>query len=137
MGSWPPGYLTAPCTTPRAFEEPDCGPALASPNRLWARHIEAYRSDPGYDVTCGRALTAEVHGLGLEDVGLEITTPAVAGGTDLARWHAMTISALRPALVATGTVTGVELDDLVATLERPGFLEPGFSIFSVRARKPL
>jgi hypothetical protein len=61
----------------------------------------------------------------------------VAGGSDLARWHAMTITALRAALVATGTVTGVELDDLVATLERPGFLEPGFTIFSVRGRKPL
>ncbi len=118
------------------FEEPDCAAAVASPNRLWARHMEAYRADPGYDVTCGRALASEVAALGLEDLGLEMATPAVAGGTALARWHAMTISAIRPAMVGTGAVTADELDELCAALEHPGLLEPGFTIVSVRARKP-
>ena len=34
------------------FEEADVAAALASPNPLWARHMEAYRADPGYDATC-------------------------------------------------------------------------------------
>jgi SAM-dependent methyltransferase len=118
------------------FEEPDCAAALASPNPLWARHMEAYRADPGYDVTCGRVLPAEVAALGLEDVAMEIATPAVTGGTDLARWYAMTIAALRPALVATGSVSGEELDELHDALGRPGLLEPGFTVVSVRACKP-
>lgn len=118
------------------FEEPDCAAGLASPNPLWARHIEAYLADPAYDVTCGRALPEEVRSLGLVDLGMAIQTGVVAGGNDLARWHAITAQAMRSALVRTGRVTGEELDALCRALERPGLLEPGFTTVSVWGRKP-
>src|SRR5579884_3420851 len=93
------------------FEEPDTAAAEASPNRLWARHFEAYDSDPGYDVRTGRVLAAEVASLGLlTDVGLEIDTAVVRGGTDLARWYAMTIDAVRSGLTSQGLVGDDELD---------------------------
>lgn len=118
------------------FQEPDCYAAVASPNRPWARNMEAHRADPGYDVCCGRALPKEVRSLGLVDVGLDIEVGIVAGGGDLARWHAMNIQAVRPALVATGAVTDEELDEVFAALGRPGFLEPGLTNVTVTARRP-
>jgi len=118
------------------FEEIDIAAGLASPHRLWARHMEAYRLDPGYDACCGRALPAEVASPGLENVGMAIETPAVAGGTELARWHVLTNQALRPGMLATGAITAAELDELGGELGRPGFLEPGLSVVAVWGRKP-
>jgi SAM-dependent methyltransferase len=118
------------------FEEIDIAAGLASPHRLWARHWEAYRKDPGYDACCGRALPAEVTSLGLEGVGMEIETPTVAGGTELAHWHFLTNHALRPGFLATGAITATELDELGRELERPGFLEPGMTVVAVWGRKP-
>ena len=118
------------------FEEPDIAAAVVSPNRLWARHMEAYAAHGGYDIYTGRFLSAEVASLGLADVGMHIDTAVVAGGTDLARWYAMTIDAVRPGLLATGAVTAEELDEIVAALGRPGLLEPGMTFVGVWGRKP-
>ena len=117
------------------FEEPDCATALVSPNRLWARHIEGYVAAVGYDVNIGRHLPSEVAALGLADVGMEIDTAAVQGGTDLARWYAMTIDAVRAGLVSEGAVTGEELDKVIAALGDPLLLEPGFTFVGVWGRK--
>jgi SAM-dependent methyltransferase len=118
------------------FEEPDVAAALVSPNPLWARHISAYAADSGYDINTGRYLPAEVASLGLVDVGMHIDTAAVAGGTDLARWYAMTVEAVRSNLLATGTVTDEELDAVIDALGRPGLLEPGMTLVGVWGRKP-
>jgi SAM-dependent methyltransferase len=118
------------------FEEPDTAQAVVSPNELWARHMEAYASDPGYDCQTGRRLPAEVGTLGLTDVDAEMDTAVVRSGTDLARWYAMTIDAVRPGLLSTGRVTGAELDELVDRLGRPGLLEPGLTFVAVWGRKP-
>lgn len=118
------------------FEEPDTAQAVASPDGLWARHMQAYAADPGYDANLGRRLPAEVAALDVVDVGAEIDTAVVRGGTDLARWYAMTIDAVRPGLLSTGHVTAAELDELVDRLVRPGLLEPGLTFVAVWARKP-
>jgi SAM-dependent methyltransferase len=118
------------------FEEPDIAAAVASPNRLWARHMEAYATHGGYDIYTGRALGAEVASLGLADVGMHIDTAVVEGGTDLSRWYAMTIDAVRPGLIAGGAVTAEDLDEIVAALGRPGLLEQGMTFVGVWARKP-
>ena len=117
------------------FEEPDTAAAVASPNRLWARHFEAYVADPGYDVNTGRVLASEVASLGLVDVGMEIDTAVVRGGTDLARWYAMTAEAVRGGLLAGGAVTGDELDEVIAALGDPALLEPGFTFHAVWGRR--
>jgi len=117
------------------FEEPDTAQAVVSPNRLWARHIEAYVADFGYDVNIGRLLPAEVAALGLAHIGVQIDTAVVRGGTDLARWYAMTIDAVRAGLLAGGAVTGAELDEVIARLAEPGLLEPGFTFVGVWGRK--
>lgn len=117
------------------FEEPDCAAALASPNPLWRRYMEAYLADPGYDFMIGRALPAEVGSLGLVEVGMELDTAVVAGGTKLARWYALTTEAVRPALLATGVVTGGDLDRINAALGEPGLLEPGMTMVGVWGRK--
>ena len=118
------------------FEEPDVAQAVVSPDPVWARHMEAYASDPGYDCRTGRRLPAEVAALDVVDVGAETDTAVVRGGTDLARWYAMTIDAVRPGLLGTGRVTAAELDQLVERLGRPGLLEPGLTFVAVWARKP-
>jgi SAM-dependent methyltransferase len=117
------------------FEEPDTAAAVVSPNRLWARHMEGYVAAPGYDVNTGRALPAEVASLDLVDVGMQIDTAVVEGGTDLARWYAMTIDAVRAGLVSEGAVTDDELDEIIDALGRPGLLEPGMTFVGVWGRK--
>jgi SAM-dependent methyltransferase len=130
MADWlaPGGWLL--------FEEPDTAAAEASPNRLWARHFEAYAADPGYDVRAGRVLAAEVASLGLADVGLEIDTTVVRGGTDVARWYAMTIDAVRSGLTSPGLLNDDDLDRVIESLNDPALLEPGFTFHAVWARKP-
>jgi SAM-dependent methyltransferase len=118
------------------FEEPDTAAAEASPDRLWARHFEAYAADPGYDVHAGRALAAEVRSLGLADVGEEIDTAVVQGGTDLARWYAMTIDAVRSGLKSQGLMSDDELDEVIESLSDPALLEPGFTFHAVWGRRP-
>jgi len=118
------------------FEEPDTAAAEASPNRLWARHFEAYVADPGYDVQTGRTLAAEVRSLGLDDVGLEVDTAVVKGGTALARWYAMTIDAVRNGLRSQGVIDDDELDEIIESLADPALLEPGFTFHAVWGRKP-
>ena len=118
------------------FEEPDIAAAVVSPNRLWARHMEAYANDQSYDAAMGRVLSAEVATLGLVDLGMHVDTTVVQGGTDLARWYAMTIDAVRPSLLADGTITPEELDEVIAALGRPELLEPGMTIVGVWGRKP-
>jgi SAM-dependent methyltransferase len=117
------------------FEEPDTAAAMASPNRLWVRHFEAFVADPGYDINTGRMLASEVRSLDLVDVGMEIDTAVVRGGTDLARWHAMTAEAVRGGLLAGGVVTADELDEVIAALGDPALLEPGFTFHAVWGRR--
>ena len=118
------------------FEEPDTAAAVVSPNRLWARHIRAYATDQAYDVNMGRVLSAEAATLGLVDLGMHLDTSVVQGGTDLARWYAMTIDAVRAGLLAGGAITDRELDEVIAALGRPELLEPGLTFVGVWGRKP-
>ena len=117
------------------FEEPDTATAVVSPNHLWVRHIQGYVAAVGYDVNTGRLLPSEVAGLGLVDMGMQIDTAAVQGGSDLARWYAMTIDAVRDGLVSEGAVTSEELDQVIAELSGPALLEPGFTFVGVWGRK--
>jgi hypothetical protein len=48
----------------------------------------------------------------------------------------MTIDAVRAGLLSGGTVSGDELDELIALLGEPGLLEPGFTFVGVWGRKP-
>lgn len=118
------------------FEEPDSAAAVVSPNRRWVRHIEGYVTAAGYDVNTGRYLSAEVATLGLVDLGMQVDTAVVQGGTDLARWYAMTIDAVRAGLIEHGAVTSEELDEVIADLGDPRLLEPGFTFVGVWGRKP-
>jgi hypothetical protein len=98
--------------------------------------MEGYVAASAYDVNTGRVLPAEVASLGLSDRGMHIDTAVVEGGTDLARWYAMTIDAVRSGLVTDGDVTDEELDEVIAALSRPGLLEPGLTFVGVWGRKP-
>ena len=119
------------------FEEPDCYAAMVSPNRIWARHMAAYRAGCAcVDLECGRALASEVRNLGLLDLGCDIHVSVVQGGSGLASWHRLTAAALRPLLLEAGLFSGEELDAVCEALERPDFLEPGFTVVAVWARKP-
>ena len=118
------------------FEEPDSYAAVASPNPGWSHLMEAYQANPAFDLRCGRMLPQEMRSLGLVDLRVDIEVDVVEGGGDLARWHAMTIDALRPAIVGTGAITEGELDEVRASLMEPGFLEPGTTVVTVSARRP-
>ncbi|HVW31900.1 MAG TPA: methyltransferase domain-containing protein [Acidimicrobiia bacterium] len=118
------------------FEEPDTAAAVVSPNRLWVRHMQGYASAAGYDVNTGRMLPSEVGTLGLVDLGMQIDTAAVQGGSDLARWYALTIDAVRESLVSEGAVTSEELDQVIVELADPALLEPGMTFVGVWGRKP-
>lgn len=94
------------------FEEPDCYAGLASPNRLWARHMEAHRACCACtDLEYGRALPAEVGDLGLVDLGCDIDVTVVRGGTN---WPRGTAS--QPRRCVPGQFPGAVLDRKDAVL---------------------
>lgn len=109
------------------LEDPDVLAAVVSPHVAWRRAWEALLALPGLDVAYGRRLPADLRAAGAEDVDAEIEVHLVRGGTRLAEFQRLSTVALRDALIATGKVTGEELDGLARETEDPDFQEPGFA----------
>lgn len=116
-------------------EEADTATAVTASHPLWVKIMDAFMSVDAVEVNLGRALASQAAAVGLCDIRLSIDTDVVRGGTDLARWYATTIFAVRKAVTARGVVTEEDVDDMIAQLEDPAFLEPGFAVFAAAGRK--
>jgi SAM-dependent methyltransferase len=106
-------------------EEPDSYAGSASPHDGWQRCSEVFNRIPSVDLSYGRRLVADLRAVGVADLDAEVEVHLVRGGSRLARFHAMSLEALREHAVATGAMTHEAIDALQAELEDPAFLEPG------------
>ena len=71
----------------------------------------------GADAAYGRRLPAALAGAGLADVGAEVHTPVVAGGTE--RWTRGTVEQLADRLTATGLTSRADIELFLAATARP------------------
>jgi SAM-dependent methyltransferase len=75
--------------------------------------------DAGYHPRCGLLDVDLVEASGLSSVHADGRAEVVRGGSDGARWFALWLEHLRPAMVARGTVSDVDIDRAVSDLADP------------------
>ena len=117
------------------LEEGDSFASLSSPNERWRQLWSGIAAMPGMVMDLGRALPAEVVALDVADVGFDIRVDAVRPGNALAGMTRLTVLALSSLLQEHAMMTGAEVDDILADLVRPGFLEPGPALVAVWAQR--
>jgi 2-polyprenyl-3-methyl-5-hydroxy-6-metoxy-1,4-benzoquinol methylase len=71
----------------------------------------------GADASYGRRLPTALAGAGLVDVGAEIHTPVVTGGTE--NWTRGTVEQLGDRLLATGLTNSADIEEFLAITARP------------------
>jgi SAM-dependent methyltransferase len=131
MASWlaPGGRLLA--------EEPDWAFALTAPREIWRRTFLAYQQAlPTMDFGAGRALVHELAEAGLDRVGADAEIDLVAEGTDEAEWYRLSMLALKEPVLESGALSEAEFADAYATLDEPGFFEPGFIFVGAQGQRP-
>ncbi|WP_312880662.1 class I SAM-dependent methyltransferase [Actinokineospora xionganensis] len=75
--------------------------------------------DAGYHPRCGLLDVDLVEAAGLSSVHADGRAEVVRGGSDGARWFALWLEHLRPAMVARGSVSDVDIDLAVSDLADP------------------
>ncbi|HEY3502320.1 MAG TPA: class I SAM-dependent methyltransferase [Actinocatenispora sp.] len=77
-------------------------------------------TDAGYHPRCGTLDARLAAGAGLADVRAAGRAVLVRGGSTEARWYALWLARLRPAMLARGRVSGADVDRALAELADPG-----------------
>lgn len=130
MRDWlrPGGWLLA--------EEPDCFPALASPNLTWRIFWEATNELRQIDMHTGRLLVPELRAAGYVDLDAEAAVGMVRGGDSSGRFFELTLQAMRPVFVEHRLMEGTVVDELVSGMRDPEFLELGSGRVAAWGRRP-
>jgi SAM-dependent methyltransferase len=100
--------------------------ALSSNNSVYAAAFQALAdllAQTGTDYEWARTFPAPLLKCGLEDVGVEVWLDAVRGGGALAEFWALGFQHLRARLIEADLLSAETLDDLLALLRDPGFLD--------------
>jgi SAM-dependent methyltransferase len=100
-------------------------------NDVYRRALEAWiaiLARTGTDYTWARSFPTPLVRRGLVDVGAEVDTPVLRGGSPVAEFWSLTLEFLRPRIVAADLMTPAELDAARALLADPDFwdLSPAF-----------
>lgn len=99
----------------------------ASGDPQWKAITDAYdRASPSMDWQCGRELLNELAAAGMRDIDADAEFDVIHGGTDTARWYALSMRALRDAVLEAGTATDAQIDEQLTRLEDPAFRAFGF-----------
>lgn len=119
-------------------EEPDWCVALASPDAVMRRTFMAYQEAlPTMDFACGRALASELQDAGLADVCVDGELDvACGGGSDVGRFHHLSMLALQEPVLASGALTQAELDEAIERVREPDVISYGFLVMGARGRRP-
>jgi SAM-dependent methyltransferase len=131
MVSWlaPGGWLV--------LEEADFGLWLGDLDRLWAAHPGAAQAAfPQLSLFRGRSLLKQIIQVGLIDVDADGQVDIVHGGTPLAEFYRLSVTAIGPRAVAAGALTREQAAALVDKLAEPDFLGCGFVYIGVWGRRP-
>ncbi|HEY2158132.1 MAG TPA: methyltransferase domain-containing protein [Isosphaeraceae bacterium] len=127
------------------IEEADWGPAgAADPEHpravAYDRYIRAIREGMRahrlIDVDFGRRVRAMVENLGLAEVGHEGATGIYRGGDAMSRLFQMTLSGLRPRIVAWGALSEEECDAMQRAHDDASFYFLDWSLFGAWGRRP-
>jgi SAM-dependent methyltransferase len=103
-----------------------------SARALWG----ALKAAGTMDLDFGRRLPLLFDGLGARDITNEGVTFAVRGGDPLARFFQMTDELVRERLVASGTLTEADFDDLDRAYDDRSFWFVSLTIFGAWGRRP-
>jgi SAM-dependent methyltransferase len=89
----------------------------------------------GWDPEFGRDVPVHLVRAGLEDVGAEVCTPLIVGGSVQADFPALSLRQLRPALVDGGYFSDAELGSMIAALASPTTMVAGYAMTSAWGRR--
>jgi SAM-dependent methyltransferase len=131
MASWlrPGGWLL--------LEEPDFGMWVADADALWSSHPDGWHHTfPSGSLGRGRSLLAQIHQLGLVDIGADGEVDVIQAGTPLAEFYRLSMAAIGPAAVEAGALTAEQAAALVDRPTQPDFLACGFVHIGVWGRRP-
>lgn len=92
-------------------------------------------TSPVLDWACGRELLPELTAAGLVDVDAEVDVDVICGGTAVAEWYALTMRAMRDALLGCGTASDAELQAQLARLCDPSFRALGLALVGAWGRR--
>ena len=95
----------------------------------------AMATTSGWDPEFGRDLPPILAKAGLEEVGSEVSTPLIMGGSPESAFPLLSLQQLRHAYVDRGYMSDAEVDDILEALASPGTMLAGYSMVSAWGRK--
>ncbi len=95
--------------------------------------MQAGGADPFY----GRRMYRQLAALGLTELGSEGRSTMVRGGEPGARYVRLTTEQLRSHIIATGEMTGAEVDEFCALLDNPDSVWVSPTLMAVWGRRPV
>ena len=92
------------------------------PDPLFQRVLDAvtgFMERAGYDRFFGRRIFSELRAAGLEDVQAEARARVIQGGTPETVFYRLSLESLRDPIVASGALTGTEVDEAMRRIDDP------------------
>jgi SAM-dependent methyltransferase len=89
-----------------------------------------------WDAEFGRDLPLHLLNAGLDDVGGEVCTPIITGGSPQSDFVTLSAREAGPLVVDAGYVSRSDWDDMIAAFEQPGAIMAGFQMVSAWGRRP-
>jgi hypothetical protein len=90
----------------------------------------------GTSYTWARSFPEPLARVGLVDLGCEVDTPVLQGGSPVAEFWSLTLDFLQPRIVEHGLLGGAELDAARALLADPAFWDLSPAFVGAWGRKP-
>ena len=103
--------------------------------RVWAAVLAAFE-DAGVDNGYGSRIPGLLESHGLESVEAEVVNRYTHGGGIAADLYAPTVERVRQQMLAAGTVTDAEIDQVIAMLRDPGFAHWTSTHVTASGRRP-
>jgi hypothetical protein len=96
----------------------------------------AMAAESGWDPEFGRDLPPHLLRAGLEQVGCEVCSPVIIGGSVESEFPALSLHQLRSAFVDAGYLSDAEVDDMLDALAKRETMLAGYLMVSAWGRRP-
>jgi hypothetical protein len=103
--------------------------------KLYAGSL-ALAAASGWDPEFGRELPAHLVRAGLEQVGCEVCSPVIIGGSVESEFPALSLHQVRSAYVDGGYLSDAEVDDIIDALANPETMLAPYSMVSAWGHRP-
>jgi SAM-dependent methyltransferase len=134
LASWlaPGGWLVLEGVT--FVPEIAARPVLRRFEEAW---LEMVATTVGSDATWPRTFPLPLERAGLTETSAEISTPVMRGGSALAATIAASARLGAPGMLAAGTITAEELDEVCALCADPSLVDCSFQLIVAWGRRPV